>query len=234
MRCSALLLACAALLACDDPGMEPAAPPAVQPPYFVVFGTVRDQAGLPIAGAIAEIVTGSHVGLSALSNEAGHFSLRGVHGPMVIQVWKEWYSLSEHIVDVTGDVPIEVTLADLPYGDTIVVGQRIRYLLPGDAAPCDPVRWDARAPCRRLRFAPQSAGALVITVTWKNGSPIDVVITTTKGEYLAASDWGDSEEAIVSAYVNPDETYEIRVSSYYNAQVFDLKADLHPLTGTAR
>ncbi|MGH7471786.1 MAG: hypothetical protein ACRENP_27870 [Longimicrobiales bacterium] len=98
---------------------------------------------------------------------------------------------------------------------------------------CDPVHWDASAPCRRLRLTPSASGTLFISITWSGGPPLDGLITTSGGTLLANSKEENVELATAQAYLQAGAMYEVWVSSYYGTQVFDLRADLRPDTNVA-
>lgn len=228
-----LIAACALLLGCADE--EPISAPTT--PAFVLFGSVRDSAGEPIAGATAQITDGTFRGRVAFSNQGGYFKFVQVSGPMTISVWKDGYDFSVvRDLMVSADLALDVTLARIEFSDSIILGQLIRSNVLAGAPPCDPVHWDAHAPCRRFSFTAPASGRLLISVTWSGGSPLDAVIMSPEGAYLETSEeWGPGVEKVtVGTYVQEGLTYEIRISSYYDAQVFNLIADLITDMGASR
>ncbi len=230
MKRISLLVATAGMLmtACDNPEdpVGPASAPAR--PSFVVFGVVRDTAGLPVSGAAAEIVEGWFQGWTKISNDDGYFSFPGVSGPMTIRVRKDGYEYYVQTLVVTADLALEVTLSSVEVIDEMALGRTIRSTVPEDAPPCDPIGWDALAPCRRFLFTAPSSGELSIRISWAGDPPLDATMMTPNGDYLATSEESGFEEILMNAFVTAGETYEIRVNSYYDYQVFNLRADLTP------
>jgi hypothetical protein len=225
MRPTCLLIACAIALACDSP-QEPAQVAPLQRQGFVVFGVVRDETGLPLSGAAAEVLDGTFRGRGAVSNPNGYFSLVDVSGPMAILVWKDGYDLHQKSLDVAADLVLEFTLQRVAHADSITLGLDVAYIVLEDAPPCDPAGWDAQAPCRRLYFLAPTSGILTVVITWTGEPQLDAVITSPNGTYLGTSSELGFERIIVSASVGAGDLYEIRVNSYYGRQMFRLRADL--------
>jgi hypothetical protein len=229
MRWSLVTLAgCAVAMGCSE--QEPASVIAV--PSYVVSGRVLDDAGVAIPGATAQILGGAFNGVQASTDDDGVFRLTRVAGPIHLVVWKEDHDLFERTLTVTADVSLDITLPR-DYLD-LVLGRTVRSFVFGGARPCDPAGWDARAPCRRFRITPATSGMLFIKIAWTGGSLLDVLITTPGGTVLA---WGYDEgleTASTQAYLDAGLMYEVRVNSYYSAQVFDLTAELRPDPGAAR
>jgi len=228
-RPSLLLAACVALVACSSDEISSythaVAPPQLPPPTFVVFGTVRDSGGAPIAGATAVLLAGEAMVRTATSNAAGHFSFTGVAGTVTVRVFKEGFDLYASTITVSADVVIEVRLGRVDLSDSIRLGQTIRSTVQPDAPPCDPIRWDARAPCRKFTFQPLTNGLLVITISWHSGPELDATIVRQNGEYVATSVDGPGGEISLAAGVDAGQTYDIRVNSYYSGQDFLLRAE---------
>ena len=236
MKRISLLVAAAGILmtACDKPE-DPVGPVSTPVrPSFVVFGVVRDTAGLPVSGATAEIVEGRLQGLIRTSNDDGYFSFAGVSGLITIRVWKDGYERYAQTLVVTADVVLEIRLWSVEVIDEgegigeMALGRTIRSAVPADGPPCDPVRWDAHAPCRRFSFTAPSSGQLTIRIWWAGGPPLDATMMAPNGDYHAASEESDIDEIVINAFVTAGETYEVRVNSYYGYQVFNLRADLTP------
>ena len=190
---------------------------------FTVTGVVRDEAGTLVSGALATLGGSDYT----FTNGAGVFRIDGVRGDRKLLVAKESYDDFSRELTVTGDVFVEVVLTAIAYADSLVLGEALRSNVASNATPCDPIHWDARAPCRRFKFRAPETGVLSVTVVWDYGSPLDVVITTENGTYLASSGEDELPRASVSARVARGEVYEVRVNSYYEAQVFDLRAELY-------
>jgi hypothetical protein len=231
LRCLSLVVAVSGIALACDPGIEDPADAEPTPRPFVLLGTLRDEGGLAVSGATVGVAGDSVPWQYSISNDSGHFGFTGVLGPVAVRVWKYGF---EHYVQnlvVAADVSLDIGLVKVEAIDSIRLGRTIRSHVDGNADPCDPIRWDTRAPCRRFSFTAPRSGTLVISVRWSGGSPLDAVILAPEGTYLAISEETGLEEATVSARVQAGATYEVRVNSYYAGQVFDLRADLQEGSG---
>jgi len=228
-RLSLLIAACGIVMACA--GEEPTAPvappppPATPLPTYVVFGTVQDEAGAPLSGAVADLVG---LGRSSISNDNGYFSFTGVRGPMTVRVGKDGYETQSRYLNVTADLAFSVKLLRVQTSEDIVLGQTIRSTVSEGARPCDPIRWDAAAPCRRFGFTAPFSGLFVVSISWNGGSELDATMMNPNDTYLATSTESGFEQITLVAIVEAGVRYEIRVNSYYGGQVFNLRADLTP------
>lgn len=218
----------AAILACGDPDTAPTLPPPTPPPPapWVVQGTVRDGARRALSGVSVEIVSGRFSGLVAVTDEAGAFRFLGVAGEMTISASKDGYQRYAHKLTVTADLNFDIDLFKALPLDTIVVGRVIQTSVEAGYAPCDPVGWDARAPCKRFFFTAPATGNLSIIITWSGEPPIDATLVNHTNSYLAVSN--ELAPRLVELYgpVAAGEMYEVRVSAYYTRQVFTLRADI--------
>ena len=229
MQRLALTLAVYALLAACEPEQPIAPAPPPQPPAplptALVSGFIHDETGMPLAGALVENLNG---GGTVTANETGNFSLLVVQGPFTLRVSKEGYESYLRNLVANADLQVDVRLAVLLVVDSIVLSRTIRSTVEAGAAPCDPVHWDAAAPCRRFPFTAPLSGLLFISVSWHGGSELDVTFTTPGGSYLATSRELAPETVGFWVTVEAGASYEIRVNSYYESQVFELKAELVP------
>jgi hypothetical protein len=226
------------LLACHDSTPVPTAvkPPPQQPPpqppppvqelTHVVFGIVRDTSGAPVFGAVAMITTGKYAGRVAISNSSGYFAFSGVLGELTIRIVRDGYERAVKTVDVTGDMVLDVRLVVVNPSDTIQLGRSIRSSVESFAPPCDPVRWDAEAPCKTFHLKAPMTGTLVITVSWEGGSDLDATVVTLDDVYVATSTESGKQNAVLVARVTEGVIYEIRVNAYYTGNTFTLGADL--------
>ena len=221
-----LMIATAVIVGCDEPA-APVTPsrPLQQEPTFIVFGSVRDSARVPIAGAIAEITTGVYRGMIAIANDSGYFSLAGVQGSMNIRIWRDGYGPQLRSLRVTSDMPFEVTLARVEYSDTIVFGKTVRSFVLSGHQPCD-YNWDAQAPCRSYIIKPPVSGWLTVSIAWHGDPELDATIVSSRRVYLAYSGPPVNETVALTMYVVAGENYELRVQSYYGTQFFDLTTDI--------
>ncbi len=222
-RVSLLIAACWTAMACAGEEPLPVAPPPPPPPAlptFVVFGTVQDEAGAPLPGATADDVTG---GRSDITDDNGYFSFTGVRGPLTVRVRKDGYeTFSQYLASVSGDIALNIRMFRVL---EIVLGSTIHAMVDWSMPPCDPIRWDAQAPCRRFEFTAPFSGTLVLSISWAGGSELDATMVR-NDDYIATSTSVGLETVAMSAFVMAGVTYEIRVNSYYGSQVFDLRADL--------
>jgi len=226
-RALVLIAGCAVVMGCAHADDAPTSPPATTPlPTFEVAGIVRDTAGAALPGTLVEIINSS-LG-SVLSDEAGYFRIAGVRGRVTLWVWKDGYTSAIRNLTVNADQSVEVVLRDLAVEFEIVLGRTIRSYVPEVAPPCDASRWDERAPCRRFRFTAPYSGTLDITITWNGAPALDAVIVSPQDTYLARSEQSGVDEISLRAFVQAGATYEVRVHSYYDEKVFNLRADLRP------
>ena len=214
------LLASFAIIACAE---EPSAPTVQPAPYFTLSGVVRDEAGIPVAGA--QIDVNSTI---KFSNDSGFFAFERVRGLLTVIVTKPGFDEYGVKVNLQANVDLDVRLQNELVASEIMVGKTLAGTIPATARPCDPVRWDANAPCRRLTFRAPASGTLVLTLRWTSSPPLDLVVTNTFGDYLASSVEVSDNQAFVALHVDKDRRYEVRVSSYYGAQLFELTTELQP------
>lgn len=170
-----LVAACVIVLACDTGFDKPIGNGPVGPlaptAGFVLSGTVRDETGLPLPGAMGEVIRIGHQTRTSITGDDGVFRFEQVAGSLAVLVSKLGYATYSQGILINADHEIGVFLAKLP---TITLGQTIHSTT--NEPPCDPVQWDAHAPCRRFYFAPPSAGQLVITISCTGFSDVDAVI----------------------------------------------------------
>jgi len=229
-RASFVVGACLALIACsDDPYQDfshPVSPSSPPPPTgFVLFGTVRGEDGLPVPGATAEVVAGRDSGQSVVSNANGYFRFVGVSGWLTVRVYKDGYDRFLQTFNVDADLAFEVKLPRVELADTLRLGQTVQASVKSDAPPCDPIRWDARAPCRTFLITPRTSGLLVVTITWSGGPELDATLVDGRGEYVAYSNDVPGEEVSLAAGLDAGKTYVLRVNSYYSGQIFLVRAE---------
>ena len=218
--------ACIGIIACGTTADTVASPVRVTAQAsYVLFGTVRDSGGAPISGANAQIVKGAYTGRAAISNKSGNFAFAGIAGALLVRISRDDYDVYQKTLDVTSDTAISVTMARLFLSDEIVIGRTVRASVSATAAPCDPARWDARAPCRRFYFTPTSTGVLQIEIKWDGQPELDATIVTPADDYVTSSIVSGSNRITMSANLSEGVTYEVRVNSYYGAQSFDLTAN---------
>jgi hypothetical protein len=221
-RLSLLIATGAIVTACggEDP-LEPVGPPL---PTFVVIGIVRDEAGEPVPGAVAEIPS---LGRTTVTNQVGHFSFSGLRGSVRFRVQKAGFQTLTMNLFVNADIAWEVRLfrGEVVSSDSIVLGATIRSTVEANFPACDP-NWDALAPCRVFLFTAPRTGRLTLSITWFGEPSLDATLVTDTGTYVATSTESGEGMILLDGFVEAGRTYEIRVNSYYGHQVFDLRADL--------
>ena len=220
------------VMGCGGGSEPPSGPPLTQPPQnpatltFVVSGLVRDETGAPLQGATAEIAapTGRAI---AITNTSGSFSFGNVRGFASLHVWKDHHEVYENSFGVASDTGIAVTLRRADFTDSLILGLPFRSFVSAYAPACDPA-WDAKAPCRRFSFTAKASGLLDIDITWNGGPMLDATFTTTAGTYVGTSSDIGAGRIAVTVPVAARSTYELRVNSYYEFQMFEVKASLRP------
>ena len=226
-RPALLIAACGIVMACSsETPLAPPPPPPPPLPTYVMIGLVRDEEGLPLTDAVAELA-----GMTRFdtTDQNGLFSFAGLRGPVTVWVRKDGYGTHSRSLLITADVTVNISLIRLFLADSLVLGQTIRTTVEADAPPCDPIGWDAQAPCRRFTFTAPHSGNLILMIAWFGGSPLDAtIVQAADGHYVGTSKDAGFESIFADAVVEGGRQYEIRVNSYYGAQVFDLKAVLTP------
>ena len=222
-RLSLLIPFCGIVVACGSEKLiAPPTPIQPPPPTFTVTGTVLDDTGSPVPAAVADLLG---LNIATYTDEAGQFRLTGASGATTVRVRKEGFAPHLQNLFVAADVAINVQLRRMLLSDSIVLGATITSIT--DGPPCDPVGWDAAAPCRRFGFIAPASGILVVSITWDAGPPLDALIVW-NNSMLAYSNDSGNENVTLNAPLIAGDWYEIRVNSYYFPQVFQLRADLTP------
>ena len=185
-------------------------------------------------GATAQIITGEYGGRTSISNASGYFAFPGVLGEMTIRIEREGYDHSVATLNVTGNVALDVKLFSLVLSDTLQLGKAIRSEVLSSAPPCDPVRWDAAAPCKTFHFRASTNGILVITISWEFLPELDATMVTRNDAYVATSIPAGEFALALAGPVVAGVIYEIRVNAYYGGQAFTLRADLNAASAQAK
>jgi hypothetical protein len=102
------------------------------------------------------------------------------------------------------------------------LGKAVLVRVRAGASPCDPIRWDAAAPCARIRFQAPRSGLLSVRLEQSDGE-VDFTIMSGDGQqYLAYGGSGQSQFAEASVVLG--QYYEIWVHSYYGQALVRLGA----------
>ena len=222
----ALVPACLALIiSCSDGTPVDPAPPSQ--PGFVLFGIVENHDGVPLVDALVELFSGMRVD-TTVTGENGDFVFNSVRGRVSIRVTRTGYVTDLRALNVTGNVLSRIQLASWPGAEVLTLGEWIESQVLAAAPPCDPIGWDASAPCRRFLFTAPAAGRLSITIEWTGNPQLDVTLVSSSGGLLGYSTETGAEQAVLQEPVLKGRTYEVRVNSYYGMQDFRIRAELDP------
>jgi hypothetical protein len=216
------------LLACSDVDKLPTEPITPVARTFAISGRISDTEGNAVLGATADVIGSPYSGKRSVSDAEGFFSITGVEGTLTLRVWKEGYEALYKSLTVNSDTTLDVTLPNFAVADTLVLGETVRAYVSASAMPCDPERWDERAPCRTFTFVPAMSGNLEIGLSWRGSPRLDLTIVSDQGEYIATSKGAAPEQAVLEAFVVAGTLYQIRINSYYEYQEFELMAQLTP------
>lgn len=214
-------MACLALSGCTDSVSPSDSSQLVK--GFTVAGAVVDSAGAPIAFTSVDFRFAGTV-LHALTGQPGTFRFANISGSGVLVAYRDGYDVSRTVVTVSGDTTLApITLARLVVDDRLTIGRVVRASVLASSPPCDPM-WDSMAPCRRFLFTAPADGDLVVRVDWQGLPELDITIVRNR-TYFGTSLPDGSEAAVAAAALERGQEYEVRVNSYYESQVFDMKAD---------
>ena len=223
-----LVAACLGLTGCADRNATGTVPYRV--PWHTVAGIVHDTAGVPLRGAAVSLYVEPATFRDAVTDEVGGFSFTDILGNAVLTVWKAGHEPWLKGVPVYANVDLDITLRADSTADTtnsLPLAHVVRSLVPHSAPPCDPARWDARAPCRSFVFNAPVTGDLVVTITALAGSVLDLTIVRVSDRgYLGYSDtaYPGGSPVGARASVTGGQAYEVRVNAYYTASLFDIEA----------
>jgi len=226
----ALIPACLTLItACSDGSPVEPAPARPSPPTFLVFGIVENVEGIPLRGALVELFAPGPLLIdSTVTGVDGGFGFGGVRGYVQLKVSRSGYFVESRSLNVTEDHLYRFQLAPWPEADVLILGDWIQASVIGGAPPCDPIYWDAYAPCRRFLFSPMASGKLVISLEWTGYPELDATLVTSAGDYVGTSDGTGVGRFHLEGQVLEGQVYEVRVNSYYGTQDFRLMAELIP------
>ena len=220
------LVAAAIITGCAD-SVEilttPPPPPVPPAPTFKLDGLVLDGDGARLPDALVEVV---EVHRHMFSDDTGYYSFSGLSGSVGLRVQKEDFETRYREVHMLADTRVDVALSRIIRSDTLILGGKVWMTVEGTSSPCDPVHWDARAPCKRIFFTPRTTGILSLRITWQGPPVIDATVVTTNDQYLATSRDGVGDEVLLDVAVTAGGSYVIRVNTYYGQQVFAIESEL--------
>jgi len=204
-------------------------PPAPPPTTFVLQGTVRGEVGVNLPGAKVRLIDARAVSREVTTDANGAFFFTDVAGAVRLVVSHPDYFETFQNVLVQGNRNVSIMMINrVSAADLIVVGQVLEAAVSAEDAPCDPVHWDASAPCKRLRFLAPWTGVLALEVRWVGPTELDFTIMSTDGDYLGYSSSSVNGVAFTAMAVIQGVTYEVWVHSYYGAANFEVRAGIIP------
>jgi hypothetical protein len=123
-----------------------------------------------------------------------------------------------------------------PQPVSISVGELVRASITRGDPVCDPVHWDANAPCKVYSLVAPTSGLLTVTLTTdipgSNPDVIDMMVTEVSSGMTLYSPGGAVQR--LSLDVQAARRYEIRINSYPyllplpGALDFELRTELQP------
>lgn len=221
-----------AVLGCDpattEPGPAPIAPgppaPPAPPAVFSLSGTVKSAAGTALVGARVAITDGLFRTRETATDSSGYFSFSDVRGNLLLLVTYHDYVSQQRELVVTASQSLTIVMLKVVVFE---IGQEYSSTIDANAAPCDPVFWDASAPCARVRFLATHSGLLTVDVTWVSAGDVDFTIMSDDGALLAYSGAG-YPTATARYVVVAGSYYEIWIHSYYGEASFKMRAVITP------
>ena len=181
---------------------------------FALTGVVREVDGSPIGGASVQIQSTSLETRTTMSAQSGAYRFDGIAGMVVLRAEKDGYGVATKTVSITADQVADLNMQRIA---RLVAGEVFRGII--NDPPCDPIRWDAQAPCRRIFFTPTTNGTLTVRVTWTGSSEIDLL--------MAGGYWKpEGREIRATIEVQSGRQYEIILNSYYAPVPFEITAEL--------
>lgn len=214
----------------SEPPVIPVTPPPPIPiPTFRLTGSVRDAGDNVLPGASVTITDATqHLTYVTKSDSLGYFAFLALPGGSMwtVVVRLASYLDESRFVILGGDRYLQIRMSPVAAQSTIEVGKEYTLGVQTADAPCDPIHWDANAPCARLRFLAPRTGAGTIRITWASSGEVDVTLMSDLEDYLAYASGGRSLE--LSYDFVGGTYYVIWVHSYYGAATFKVRVDIAP------
>ena len=196
---------------------------------FNLFGTVRDFDNVPLLGAKVTLTNGSQNKLEAYTDIHGRYEILGITGSWNVAVTYDGFVAAVSIVDMSVNRVLDFKMIRLPRAVAFEVGKEFDVVISATDAPCDPVHWDASAPCVRMRLQAPRTGQLTVSVTWASTGDVDfTIMSDDERAYLAYSGSGEQHTLTTSLGVTAGTYYVIWIHSYYGAASFKIRADIVP------
>ena len=224
-RCYTVIAFCILVAGCDrgsrsitgpSPGPVPTDTPTVS---YTLTGRIQDELGEPVSGAAVLLVQGQNPGRTTVSDELGQYRFDNLRGFVVVRAIKADYrdGVASGVMDADRTLMVTMT----PYRRLqLTVGTTLHGTVQDP--PCDPVRWDAIAPCQLIFFTPPATGVYELVLTWNGPHELDLLIDGSLSLYFYQPGAPGKLRASLSAQAGVQR--EIRIHSYYGPQAFELTA----------
>jgi hypothetical protein len=216
------MLICLVAAGCGDSPRSissPASPTPIALPVpaggYTLTGTIRDPDGRPLPD-ITVVFKGSGEGQS-VSDAAGRYSITNVSGSIDLRVSMHGYADWSAVRYVAANQVVDITLSPIV---ELVPGSTFHGTVNG--SPCDPIAWDARAPCRQLFFTAPASGTLDLVLTWSGQSDLDMLAG---GQYFTSI---TARQIHATVPVGAGVRTEIRINAYYRQEPFELRVGFQP------
>jgi hypothetical protein len=218
------------LAGCNADPVSTQDPPTIPiPPIsaYRLIGTVRDETNTPIRGASVKLTDVAQREQVVLSDSAGHYEFAALTGVFTVAVRHRNYQDVVVYLFISTDRVLDVKMVPVEPETIFELGKEYDFVVPASNAPCDPVHWDAHAPCTKIRFRAPRSGTLTVELTWASEGEVDFTIMSEGDSYLAYGN-GDGQPLTATVPVLNGNYYVIWVHSYYGAATFKVRADIVP------
>ncbi len=190
--------------------------PSVPVGGYTLTGTIQDSEGRPMPD-VTLVLKGPDDVKSVVSDAGGRYSISNVGGALELRISMTGYFEWSTPRYIAADQALNITLWPMV---ELTPGTVFRGTVRG--APCDPIGWDANAPCQRLFFTAPSAGTLDLVLTWTGASELDMLAA---GHYFTPT-MPHQIHARVSVIAGV--RTEIQINAYYAQEAFDLRVEFEP------
>ena len=203
---------CLVAASCGEPATGPT--PAGS---YTLSGRIRDLDGMMLA-AVPVVLAGQGLNRTTVTGADGRYLFDNVSGFVNLRISTDDYLAASRNVMVAADQVVDFVLERIV---VLTAGTTLRGTVRGQ--PCDPITWDARAPCQRVFFTPPTIGTLDLVLSWSGADELDLLV----GRFYRSARAGEHEIS-ASFFIETVEQREIRINSYYQPQEFELRASFRP------
>jgi hypothetical protein len=211
------------------PGASSRNPAGVPPvPVYTLVGTIRGENDAPLWGATVTLTNSLQNRHEVFTDTAGRYEIRGISGAWNVVVKFANYVDAVSAIAMNSDRVLDIKLVPVRRPVSFDVGKEFATQVNADDSPCDPVHWDASAPCARLRLEALRTGVLTVTLTWESAGDVDFTIMSDDERSYLAYSGGGGHTLTSRLSVTAGMHYVIWVHSYYGAASFKIRADITP------